>query len=161
MSTNPPPTPIPIIESVLSCCVCSQSFHDDLELKRHSDFYHFNYARFKCENCGRILSSKQNLRDHLNIHTGLKPYLCSFSGCLKSFRQGSQLSVHKHIHEAVMEHQSKAYPFEALKLTDCLKDFNAFTPRTVLVTAQAYATLPKISLDKHSKKLPSFPLSSH
>jgi hypothetical protein len=157
MSSSPPPTPSYPDKSVLSCCVCSLSFDDDLELKRHFDFYHFNYARFKCEKCGRILSSKQNLRDHLNIHTGLKPYLCSFAGCLKRFRQGSQLSVHKHIHEAVLEHQNKPYAVEALKLTDCLKDLSALTPRIVFVTVPSYTILPKISQDRHSMKLPSFP----
>lgn len=53
---------------------------------------------FKCSYCGKNLSSRQNLKEHINIHTGIKPYGCNYPGCGKSFRQGSLLSIHKRIH---------------------------------------------------------------
>ncbi|OMJ77508.1 hypothetical protein SteCoe_22906 [Stentor coeruleus] len=53
---------------------------------------------FKCKYCHRNLSSRQNLKEHIYIHTGEKPYVCTETGCGKSFRQGSLLSIHKKVH---------------------------------------------------------------
>jgi hypothetical protein len=40
-------------------------------------------------------SSKQNLMEHTYLHSGQKPFRCS--ACPESFRQASQLSLHKRI----------------------------------------------------------------
>ena len=56
---------------------------------------------FKCKYCLRSLSSRQNLREHLYIHTGEKPYVCTEVGCGQKFRQGSLLSIHKRIHSEI------------------------------------------------------------
>lgn len=56
---------------------------------------------FKCKFCFKNLSSRQNLREHLFIHTGEKPYVCNEPGCGQKFRQGSLLSIHKKIHTEI------------------------------------------------------------
>ena len=53
----------------------------------------------QCHICLKQLSSKQNLKQHLNIHTGEKPYACSFPGCGNSYRHASQLSNHRLQHQ--------------------------------------------------------------
>ena len=55
---------------------------------------------FKCKYCFKNLSSRQNLREHMHIHTGMKPYQCKEQGCSLSFRQGSLLSIHKKSHKS-------------------------------------------------------------
>ena len=62
---------------------------------------------FKCKFCFRNLSSRQNLREHLYIHTDEKPYICTEPGCGQKFRQGSLLSLHKKIHLEVKKSQKK------------------------------------------------------
>lgn len=57
-----------------------------------------NSKSFNCSFCHKSLSSRQNLREHEYIHTGHRPYRCQISGCNASFRQGSQLSLHKKCH---------------------------------------------------------------
>jgi uncharacterized Zn-finger protein len=84
---------------------------------------------FKCTFCLKNLSSRQNLREHLYIHTGERPYVCSEPGCGQSFRQGSLLSIHKRIHAEVkkgvkVEKVKKKVTF--LSLTRILKKNNDF-----------------------------------
>ncbi|OMJ84674.1 hypothetical protein SteCoe_14197 [Stentor coeruleus] len=53
---------------------------------------------FKCKYCLRNLSSRQNLKEHMYIHSGEKPYICTEPNCGEKFRQGSLLSIHKKVH---------------------------------------------------------------
>jgi uncharacterized Zn-finger protein len=62
---------------------------------------------FKCKYCFKNLSSRQNLREHMYIHTEEKPYICTEVGCGQKFRQGSLLSLHKKIHLEVRKSQKK------------------------------------------------------
>ena len=77
---------------------------------------------FKCKYCARNLSSRQNLREHMYIHTGERPYKCTEIGCSKSFRQGSLLSIHRKTHKKQAEKLKASKKIEAsipyLKLTD-------------------------------------------
>ncbi|KAL0172092.1 hypothetical protein M9458_032403, partial [Cirrhinus mrigala] len=46
--------------------------------------------------CGRAFNSHSNLRIHLNVHTGARPYICA--DCGKSFSQSGALKIHRRIH---------------------------------------------------------------
>mmetsp|Transcript_15553 Transcript_15553/g.28225 ORF Transcript_15553/g.28225 Transcript_15553/m.28225 type:complete len:161 (-) Transcript_15553:612-1094(-) len=143
----------------VACTSCSQVFKSKIALRRHLNLYHSNSLRFKCVDCGRVLSSRQNLSEHRNIHTGLKPYACNFEGCPMRFRQGSQLSVHKRIHKAIMLYRSKAEEGEALKLTDCLKATKLVEPVPSQVTISGWVKLPLITNKKPPTTLPSLHIS--
>ena len=56
---------------------------------------------FKCHQCSKALSTKQSLKEHLYTHTGEKPYKCLEAGCGLLFRQSSQLSNHKKVHQEI------------------------------------------------------------
>lgn len=52
-----------------------------------------------CNICSKELSSKQNLKHHMNIHTGERPFQCNYPGCMAAYKHASQLSNHKIIHK--------------------------------------------------------------
>ena len=75
---------------------CGKAYSAQVNLKRHVECIHLRLKNFCCHFCNKQLSSKQNFREHLYIHTGEKPFECKICG--EIFRQGSQLSQHKKVH---------------------------------------------------------------
>ena len=91
---------------------------------------HEDKFNLKCKYCLRNLSSRQNLKEHLYIHTGEKPYACLVPGCGQSFRQGSLLSIHKKAHSEInlgfniAEHEEKKYSNPKLTMLIKQNSFN-------------------------------------
>lgn len=83
---------------------CSRVYSNEFNLKRHIESYHLCLKKFICEICHKGLSSKQNMREHYFIHEGVKPYTCTAQGCTESFRQLSQLKLHKKFHKEISRH---------------------------------------------------------
>ncbi|KAL8568913.1 hypothetical protein ACOMHN_017085 [Nucella lapillus] len=49
-----------------------------------------------CEECGRGFALTGDLKKHVLIHTGVKPFVCDF--CDKAFTQSGNLTIHRMIH---------------------------------------------------------------
>ncbi|KAG7469223.1 hypothetical protein MATL_G00126670 [Megalops atlanticus] len=79
------------------CMHCSASFPRPSQLLQHQRSQHASKAGgFLCTECGRAFNSHSNLRIHLNVHTGARPYACT--DCGKSFSQSGALKIHRRIH---------------------------------------------------------------
>jgi len=74
---------------------CTRTYSSKYNLRRHVNCTHLRIRSFACEKCGKKFTSKQSLKEHFYIHTGEKPFTCVEEGCNKSFRQASQLNVHR------------------------------------------------------------------
>lgn len=141
---------------------CTRSYCSSFNLKRHIESSHFGIRKFKCPICGRQLSSKQNLIDHQNIHSGAKPYVCDIPECNMKFRQLSQYYLHKQLHAEVANQIDNNYsinqlylPFLSRKLTMEVSTTKAFIPK--LEDKDESVKLPEISIPQQGVCLPLHP----
>jgi uncharacterized Zn-finger protein len=107
------------------CCMysaCGKGYSTKFNLKRHIETSHLKIKKYRCHDCDKQFASKQNLNEHMHIHSGAKPFFCKI--CSKTFRQASQLSLHKRTHlisskqeasgSSEIEANSQEKPFELI-----------------------------------------------
>lgn len=84
------------------CEECGKQFAYTHSLKTHMKT-HSGEKSFKCNHCGRRLTTRQTLFEHVNaIHMGIKPFSCEV--CSKSFVTEKILRLHKKIHSESKPH---------------------------------------------------------
>ncbi|XP_075399648.1 zinc finger protein 42 homolog [Tenrec ecaudatus] len=77
------------------CAECGKALTESLKLKRHF-LVHTGEKPYRCtfEECGKRFSLDINLRTHVRIHTGEKRFSCPYQGCSRKFIQSSNLKAH-------------------------------------------------------------------
>lgn len=85
-------------ENAPICKYCNKQFANFSNLNHHVSAIHLNQSKWSCSECGKICSSKSNLKVHLRVHLRVKPYHCRW--CTYS-------CMH---HSSIRDHLAKVHP---------------------------------------------------
>ena len=76
-------------------------------IKDHMKLSHTpnDQKRYRCDTCGKGFMETQKLSDHINVHTGEKPYKCKF--CSSCFASNGTHALHERSHLKKMKEKIK------------------------------------------------------
>ena len=86
--------------NVEKCSYCDKIFQFACNRLAHE---HKHIKKYACDKCGKIFSTKKDIKRHERVHSGEKPYECTTCG--KKFAQQTQVKSHTRVHTGETPYQ--------------------------------------------------------
>ena len=85
------------VHEKVQCTECGKLF-GMIKIKGHIQAAHTpeDQKKFRCDTCGKGFIDNRRLSDHINVHTGQKPYKCKF--CPSCFASSGTHAMHERGH---------------------------------------------------------------
>jgi len=117
------------LEKKFQCSQCFKNFTTKVQLKHHMNI-HLGLRPYTCTVCGKGFTQPTHLKIHKRTHDGSKPYMCSVCG--KTFAIASNMRKHLAIHdrESVEEPPNSPNIQDATVLTETNFEVPDFVPMT-------------------------------
>ncbi|XP_023333166.1 zinc finger protein 2 homolog isoform X2 [Eurytemora carolleeae] len=93
------------VNKLFTCTHCGKKFKQKSHLNHHIKLKHSDGAfdsKYKCDICGKCLTSNYSLKKHKMLHWDNKPFVCLVCG--KRFVQNSHLTLHVQKHSGIRSH---------------------------------------------------------
>lgn len=84
-------------ERPFQCELCPLKFGIENDLRHHKKIRHFQVPYITCPHCDKVFGTANNLKSHIGIHTGEKPFKCDI--CDAAYVASSALAVHRRSHK--------------------------------------------------------------
>ncbi|XP_025832557.1 zinc finger protein OZF-like [Agrilus planipennis] len=92
--------------NTFNCTLCQYSTQKSCLFKIHLQANHDKFKKYTCDVCSKKFSVHSRFQEHMNFHTGEKPFQCDFCG--KNFMYSKYLSSHiAHFHKVRSEEELK------------------------------------------------------
>ena len=109
---------------VSQCTLCGKQFQLKSAMSAHLKNVH-NEPDQECYDCGKIFSTKANLKRHISVHNEeqRKSFNCEYCG--KGYKRQSDLRVHvQKQHLPIVSETDESYEFKCDKCTKSFQDEN-------------------------------------
>uniref|UniRef100_A0A1B6BYQ0 Zinc finger protein 865 n=1 Tax=Clastoptera arizonana TaxID=38151 RepID=A0A1B6BYQ0_9HEMI len=84
-------------EGDFQCEICNRIFNNLRLYRVHKRMHYPQVKNWTCDQCGKRYLSRNMLEEHMNTHTGVRPYQCS--NCGKSFASKYTFKAHEKTHQ--------------------------------------------------------------